>query len=176
MRYVNFLNWVYSGFNGLLAIGFGLIALLFPSIALVALVIYFAFSLLIGGVLLSIGALRLRKGTDSWGLTLFEGLIGILFGIVILLRPEMSVAVLVSIVGIWAVFTGGFLLLASWRRKDSSVFKKYFLGAGIFSLLFGLLILVNPVESSRLMIVIIGIYAIIYGITSMLVHRRRQIY
>lgn len=174
MRDESFTSWMYSGLNGLLAIVFGIIALLFPSIALLALAIYFAISLLIGGLILSIGALRLRKKTYPWGLVLFEGLLGVLFGIIILLRPELSIAVLVTIVGIWAIFIGGFFLLALWWTKDSPYYKKYFMVTGIFSLLFGLLILFKPVESSRLMIVIIGIYAIIYGITSMFVHRGRS--
>jgi uncharacterized membrane protein HdeD (DUF308 family) len=175
MNEMNFSSWIYSGLTGLLAIVFGLVALLFPSITLVALAIYFGISLLIGGLLLSIGAFRLRKRAFPWGLVLFEGLLGLLCGLFILLRPEISVSVLVIIVGIWALFLGGFFLLTYWRRKDLGFSNNYFLVAGIFSVLFGLLILAKPLESSRLMVVLIGIYSIIYGITSMLIHRRRNI-
>jgi uncharacterized membrane protein HdeD (DUF308 family) len=77
-----------------------LVALLFPGIMLVAPGIYFAISILIGCILLTIGALRVKKTNDHWYLLLLEGIIGILISIIILARPELVATVFVTITGL----------------------------------------------------------------------------
>ncbi|MBN1158814.1 MAG: DUF308 domain-containing protein [Bacteroidales bacterium] len=159
-------TWIFPGLHGFLAVLFGLIALLFPSITLIGLAIYFAIMIILGGLLLILSSVRMRsfKGGRYW--QLLEGITGVLLGTVILIRPELSVAVFVAITGIWAMLLGLFFLVIYFRKQLQEFEQYFFLIAGFISFIFGLLIALNPFKSSRIMMVLIGIYAIAYGIFS----------
>jgi uncharacterized membrane protein HdeD (DUF308 family) len=43
---------------------------------------------------------------------------------------------------------------------------------GILSLLFGLIITINPFEGTRFITILIGLYAIAYGVFSLVNHRK----
>ncbi|MFW5757639.1 MAG: HdeD family acid-resistance protein [Bacteroidota bacterium] len=156
-------NWRFYYFNGILAIIFGIIALLFPNITIYALAIYFAITMLIGGALLSIGAVRERKFNSKWSFMLMEGMLGMLIGLVILIHPPGAAAFFVVIMGIWAMIIGLVFIIAFFNIALPRVLKPFHLFAGLVSLGIGLLMIINPFESTRIIVVLIGIYAIVYG-------------
>jgi len=166
-------NWMFTGLNGVLAIVFGLVALLFPAITLIALAIYFAISMLIGGLVLTIGSVRVKNENPGWYLILLEGILGMLLGIIILLRPEISAAVFVTIIGFWAMLLGLILIIAWIRRKMPKSEKALLLITGTLSLIFGVLIALNPFEGSRVITVLIGVYAIAYGLFSIISNSKK---
>jgi uncharacterized membrane protein HdeD (DUF308 family) len=159
-------NWFLTGLHGLLIILFGFIAILFPKITLAALAIYFALSILLGGAVLSYSAVRFRALFNRWHLLLLEGVIGILLGILILSKPDMAAASMVTIFGAWIIFLGLLFLASYFRTHMTGANKALFLITGILSLLLGLTIALNPFESTRAVAVLIGIYAVSYGIYS----------
>jgi uncharacterized membrane protein HdeD (DUF308 family) len=167
-------NWIFMGLNGFLAIIFGLVSLLFPTITLIALAIYFAISILIGGIVLTIGSLIIRNDNSHWHLVLIEGVIGILLGIIILLRPELSAAVFVTIIGIWAIIIGLIFWLTWYTIKLPNSGKSFLLITGIISFAFGILIVINPFEGSRFITILIGIYAISYGLFSIITNNKKS--
>ncbi|MFO7658341.1 MAG: DUF308 domain-containing protein [Bacteroidales bacterium] len=173
MKKLHLKNWMFTGLNGFLAIVFGLVALLFPTITLIALAIYFAISILIGGLVLTVGSVRIRNENPGWHLILIEGIIGMLIGIIILLRPEVSAAVFVTIIGIWAILLGLIFVTAWYRREMPKSEKGFLLITGILSLIFGLLITINPFEGSRVITVLIGVYAITYGLFSIITNNNK---
>jgi uncharacterized membrane protein HdeD (DUF308 family) len=154
--------------NGVLAIIFGLVALFFPGITLVALGIYFAITILIGGIALTVGSVRVKESSRHWYFLLLEGIIGILLGIIILARPELVATIFVTIIGIWAIIIG-LVFLFTWFKRSLPPFPNTFaLIISILSLLVGLLIIINPFESTRIITILIGIYALIYGLFSVI--------
>jgi len=164
----NLKNLIIKIFPGLLAILFGLVALAFPSITVFALVIYFAISIIVGGVGLVFIGSKIRNKNSSWALVLFEGIIGILFGIIILSRPELAAILLITIIGIWSVVMGLIFTGTYFVKRLPKEIRNIYLFVGIISLLFGFLIVLNPFEGPRAVIVLIGLYAITYGIFSII--------
>lgn len=158
----------YATINGALAIIFGLVALLFPGITLAALGIYFAISIMVGGITLVIGAFKQRIGKKRRNLFLLEASIGILLGIIILLRPEVVATVFVTIMGIWALIIGGIFLVTFLRSNLPAYSNTFVLIISIVSLITGFIIILNPFESTRIITVLIGIYALIYGLFSVI--------
>lgn len=152
--------------NGILILIFGLIALFFPGITLKALGIYFAISLLIGGMVLLVEAFRLRKSGIKSYLPVLEGIIGIVISLIILARPEVVATVFVIVMGIWAIVTGLIFLFAYSKKTLPAFSNSVMLVIAILSLMIGVFIIINPFESTRIITVLIGIYAIIYGIFS----------
>ena len=159
-------RWNLAYLNGILAIIFGMVALLFPSITIIGLAIYFAIAILLGGISLMVSSFRSRFGNANWTLMLLEGLVGTLIGLFIIIRPESAAAILVTLIGIWSIFIGLVFIWIYTRGHLPEIANTFHLIAGILALIVGLLILVNPFGSTRIIVVLIGIYAIIYGISS----------
>jgi len=153
--------------NGILILIFGLIALFFPNVTLKALGFYFAISLLIGGIVLFVEAIKVKKYGHNWHMPLIEGSIGILISLIILARPEVVATVFVIVMGIWAIITGLIFLFAYSRKTLPAFSNSIMLVISIISLITGVFIIINPFESTRIVTVLIGIYAIIYGIFSL---------
>ena len=163
---LNPIYWKLSSLNGTLAIVFGSIALLFPGIAIIALAIYFAIAILLGGIALSISSVKLKNKSQNWPNNLLEGLIGIIIGIIILARPESAAAVFLVIIGLWTILIGFIFIWTYTKKILPKIANSFYLIIGVVSMIIGLLIIFNPFESTRIIIILIGIYAIAYGISS----------
>lgn len=154
--------------NGVLAIIFGLVAIFLPGVTLSALGVYFAFTILIGGISLIVGAFRLKKYNQNWYFLLPEGIIGLLLGFLILSRPEVVATFFVAVIGIWALIIGIILIISFFRNRRANFTKTIMLLVGILSVITGGIIIFNPFESTQTVTILIGIYALIYGLFSVI--------
>jgi uncharacterized membrane protein HdeD (DUF308 family) len=152
--------------NGILAIIFGSLALILPEITIVVLSIYFAISLIAGGIALIIFDRKHKQTDNNWRVFQIEGIIGILIGVLILIRPVQAATFFTVIIGLWAIFMGIILLFTHMKLRIEKIPRLTYLIGGVLSLVFGALILLNPFESLRVLIVLIGLYAILYGVIS----------
>jgi uncharacterized membrane protein HdeD (DUF308 family) len=164
----NILKKNFVSINGILAIVFGLVALFFPGLTLATLGILFSIAILVGGIMLIAGSLRIRKINHRWYILLLEGIIGILVGIIILARPELVATVFVTIIGIWALIIGLVFLFTYIKSRLPSFSNTFMLIISILSLITGIFIIIDPFESTRIITILIGIYAIIYGLFSVI--------
>ena len=94
------------------------------------------------------------------------GAVSILFGILVLVWPGMSLGILVIFVGIWAIIIGVLQIMASVRHRavPNSGWVWGIIG-GVLAILFGILVLIRPGAGLVSIIWIIGIWAIVWGIT-----------
>ncbi|MGC9331349.1 MAG: HdeD family acid-resistance protein [Bacteroidales bacterium] len=160
--------------NGVLAIIFGLIAILFPDIAIITLAVFFAIGFMLGGIFMTAGAIGGRDVIPSWELVLLKGILGITIGIVMLVLPKDVVAFFLVVAGIWAIITGLMFLFYWIRKTHSQMFRFISVVIGILSVVIGIIFIVNPFESTRVIVILIGIYALIFGIYS-IINTRQQI-
>ena len=79
--------------RGILAIVFGLIALVWPGITLMVLVVLFGIYVIIEGVLSLVAAFN-NRWMRSWWILLLEGLAGIVIGCVAFIWPGLTAVVL----------------------------------------------------------------------------------
>ncbi len=161
-------RWGMSSLSGILVMVFGFIALAFPSATIDLLAIYFALSILVGGIVLTTYSIQYRKYTPNWKLKLLEGIVSTLLGIIIILNPRKAVDLLMIIAGAWATVIGVVFIIAFFIRKSFRLIEILNLITGIISLALGLIIIFNPFESVRFIVILIGIYTIIYGVFSMI--------
>ena len=94
------------------------------------------------------------------------GAVSILFGILVFVWPGMSLGILVIFVGIWAIIIGVLQIMASVRHRavPNSGWVWGIIG-GALAILFGILVLIRPGTGLVSIIWIIGIWAIVWGIT-----------
>ena len=99
--------------GGTLAIAAGIAALVWPEPTLVVISVFVAWYLLIRGIFDVCMALS-HTHVHGWWMPLIAGLIGIVLGAWAIGNPDRSVLLLVSIIGIWAIFKGAADLVASF--------------------------------------------------------------
>ncbi|MBN1376615.1 MAG: DUF308 domain-containing protein [Dehalococcoidia bacterium] len=157
-------NWWLMVLRGLLALLLGIAILIFPKIAAASLVIFIGIYALVDGVFALVMAIVNRpRHRDRWWL-LFEGIIGILAGILILASPLMAEILLIFFVAFWAIFTGIFEIIFAIAQWKTFPDKWLVLLGGIFSLMLGVLILSNLAFGLVLIITMIAVYLVLFGV------------
>ncbi len=153
--------WVWL-VRGILAILCGLAALIMPGIALTAMVLVIGFYAFIEGVLKFAFGLSTVGFTGRAWLVVVDGLLSIALGIAAWVWPAEATLVFVTWIGIWAIVTGILEITAATLPLGTGSVALVF--AGIFSILFGIIAMLNPGSGGLGIIWLFGTYAIIIGI------------
>jgi uncharacterized membrane protein HdeD (DUF308 family) len=90
---------------GLLGAGAGLALLVWPDKGLYLVAVFVGVWIVVSGVIHVVGAI-VNRHAPHWWLVLVLGLVEIPIGIWALRRPGMTLAILITLVGIWAIVTG----------------------------------------------------------------------
>ena len=150
--------------RGVIAILFGLAALLRPAIALEALILLFGAYALVDGVFAIVGIFGgTRGGTPRW-LLLLEGVVSILAGIIAFIFPGLTAIALLYLVAAWAVLTGLAEITTAIRLRQEIRGEWALILGGILSVLFGVLLAVLPGVGILSLIWLIGAYAVAFGV------------
>jgi uncharacterized membrane protein HdeD (DUF308 family) len=149
--------------RAVLAVAFGLIALFWPDLTLLALAIGFGVYAILDGVTSVIDAFRTR-GHSRWWLGLLGGLVSIVAGVLALIWPGITALVLAIVVGAWAVVTGIAEIAAAVRLRRAGG-RTWLLGlAGVLSVIAGILIVLWPREGAIGLAVLLGAFVVVYGV------------
>ena len=95
---------------------------------------------------------------------MFEGLLDIAAGIAALVWPGLTIIVFVALVAAWAIITGIALLGATFRLNRQH--GRWLMGlAGVLSIIWGILLIIAPIGGALVLMLWIGAYALVFGIT-----------
>jgi uncharacterized membrane protein HdeD (DUF308 family) len=161
-----FRNWWALTIKGVLAIIFGLIIFLSPGIGAVALAYYFGFLAIFAGIFMIVGAFAHKGANKDWGWWLFEGILDIIFGVIILAYPVMSIAIFILFIGVWAIFMGAAQIISFFTLDGSG--RGLFLFSGVISVIFGILLILNPILGAVSLTMLIGAFVLLYGIMAVI--------
>ncbi|MDQ3862441.1 MAG: HdeD family acid-resistance protein [Actinomycetota bacterium] len=158
-------HWWALALRGVIAILFGLAALLRPGIALGALILLFGAYALVDGVFAIVGVFGgTRGGTPRW-LLFIEGVAGILAGLIAFVLPGLTAVVLLYLIAAWALVTGVFEVATAIRLRQEITGEWALIVGGAFSMLFGVILaVVGPGVGLLSLIWLIGVYALAFGI------------
>ncbi len=159
-------NWIAAALKGILALAFGILMLINPSESIVILASYFGIFALLGGLVALGYAFRIRKKGARGTFWLIEGSVNILIGLIIIFYPHISISIFIAFFGIWAIIIALLQFTTYNRLKALNANGGIILFNGILSLIVGLLLIFNPFKGAVIIAVIIGIYALIYGVFS----------
>ena len=157
-------HWWSPVLRGLVAIVVGIIALALPGITLGVLVILFGAYSLIDGIAATMAAYRSSRAGESWGVLLFEGVVGIITAAAAFLWPAITALVLIYLIGWWALVTGVLEVVAAVRLRKHIAGEWLLALSGIASVLFGILVLVVPLAGALAIALWIGIYSLVFGV------------
>jgi len=112
----------------------------------------------------------------SWQLTI-RGLALILFGIMALIWPNLTVAVLAILFGVYALVDGVVSVVGAILNRKTSPNWTLLLIMGLISIIAGIFAISNPGVTSLALLYIIAVWALLIGLVSILtaVRLRREI-
>ena len=162
-------SWWILLLRGFFAIIFGLLALFLPGLVLETLLLFFGILAIVSGVFLFFDGI-IVKGDRI--IKIIEGLLWIVIGILVLVLPITSLTVIMFFIAFWAIVIGIFQIIMSIRLRK--VIENEWLGIlnGLFSFVFGILIMFNLLAGAEAIIMVFGIFAILFGITSIILSFR----
>lgn len=150
--------------RGVANIILGLIALMWPGLTLLILVVVFAINIVAVGVV-EIFRPFFEKNTKHAILTFLLGLLGIVVGFYLLGRPVITASVLSLLVAFWALLFGiGDLMMGFGKSGASGGYRVLFVVVGVLSILFAGYLIFYPLTSLVAFIWILGLYATVTGV------------
>jgi uncharacterized membrane protein HdeD (DUF308 family) len=146
--------------RGLIGIGLGLVAIVWPGITIAVLVSLFGvFAILDGVSILAYGV----AGERSWTSAL-HGAIGIFLGVVALAWPGATAIVLVMLIAAWSIAMGLLEIVDAVRLRQAILGESLQGLSGVMSLLFGGLVFAFPGAGAFVLAMLFGMYAIVSGV------------
>lgn len=157
-------SWWMLALRGVLALAFGILAFIWPSLTLAALVALFAAYVLISGVVSILGAIKNRKADREWWLVLILGLVSVAAGAISIMQPALTALVLVLVMGANALVTGVLDIAVAIRLRKTIEGEWLLIAAGIASIVFGILVFLFPGAGALALVWLISAHAIATGI------------
>jgi uncharacterized membrane protein HdeD (DUF308 family) len=156
-------RWWVLVVRGVVAIAFGALTFAAPRSSLLALVILWgAYALVDGLFALMLASWRGRAGL-RWGWWALQGIVGIAAGIAAFAWPRAIGAVLLTVVGAWAIVEGVSAIAEAVRLRRAVEGDWLLAAVGVLSVAFGVLVLAYPRSGALAIVWTIGAYAIIAG-------------
>lgn len=155
-------NWWLLLLRGIAAAVFGVLALFWPALSLAMLVTLYGVFSLVDGALALAAAITGLMPASRWWLAL-TGLLGIAIGSAVLAWPVDAARILLAVIAGWAVVVGVVQIIgAIWLRKE--IHNEWLLiASGMLSVAFGWFALQWPAAAALAIIVVIGVYFVLYG-------------
>jgi uncharacterized membrane protein HdeD (DUF308 family) len=149
---------------GVLAIVVGVIALAWPQVTILALVILFAVYAFIDAGLQTMRAFSGPTAGPVFG-HLLLALIALAAGVIAIVWPGPTALVLVLVVGIWA-FAGGIAeIAAAFGAGETAGTRTLFILSGLVSVAFGVVLFARPGVGAVTLALLFGLFTIIYGVS-----------
>lgn len=156
--------WWMLALRGVIALLFGILALLLPGLTLLWLVALFAAYALIGGIASAVGAVKNRQSDREWWLILMLGLVSVCAGIVAVFEPLLTALVLVLVMGANALITGVLDIAVAIRLRKVIEGEWLLIAAGFASVVFGVLVFLFPGAGALALVWLISAHAIATGV------------
>ena len=144
----------------------GIILMSYPDIS------FNAISYCIAGILIINGLVLFVVDYKTYSLfvnTFFYAILSIIGGVLVLIQQsELKMAILICL-GIWFIAGGLFKLRFSAYLRDSNIFYSVLsVIANIITIICGVILLMNPIESVEIVTVSMGIILLVYSIVDLI--------
>ena len=154
--------WVFL-IGGIAAVIFGVLALMKPVTAWLVVSVFFAASVLVDGAFNVVGSVQHRE-KDGWWIMLLIGVLGVVIGGFALLNPPVSMIAFLYLVAIQAIMLGIFLIMLGYKVRAATEREWILYLTGALSVLFGIMVIANPVAGSLSVITLIATWALVTGV------------
>jgi uncharacterized membrane protein HdeD (DUF308 family) len=150
--------------RGVLATIVGILALAWPGVTILALVILFAVYAFADAGVEAMRAFNSGKAGPVIG-HLLLGLVDVAAGVVALAWPAPTALVLVLVVGIWAFFGGFFEVFSAFGGGESAGLRAMYFITGLVWIAFGVVLFARPGLGAVTLAIVFGLFNLISGAT-----------
>jgi uncharacterized membrane protein HdeD (DUF308 family) len=156
-------SWIL-GVRGVVAILFGLYALLLPRLALATLILVFGTCILLEGVLGIVAAVRVHDHNERSLPIALEGIVCVVVGVLALLWPDAAALTWLYLVSAFAVVSGILHMAGAIQLRRQFAGEWVLILNGALTTLFGILMILLPLAGLLSLIWLIGMYSIFFGV------------
>jgi len=167
-------KWWMIAVRGVVALGFGLLVLLWPGIDANVLALAFGVFAVVDGLVLAGLAVVGRDVLENWWVVLAEGVVGMALGVLALAWSEIGGLRLLALLAAWAVVTGVFEIEAGVRLRRLAAGETSLLLAGVLSVGVGIALVALPKDDPVEVAWAIGLFGMAYGALLVLVAERMR--
>jgi uncharacterized membrane protein HdeD (DUF308 family) len=150
--------------RGILAIIVGILALAWPGVTILALVILFAVFAFVDAGFQTMRAFSSGKAGPVIG-HLLLGLIDVVAGVIALAWPAPTALVLVLVVGVWAFFGGFSEVFAAFNTGETAGQRTLYILTGLVWIVFGVVLFARPGLGAVTLALLFGLFSLISGAT-----------
>ena len=149
----------------------GLLLIIYPIQVVKTVTTIFGIASLITGAIVLFSAISKRgKGESAAVFPLIEGAFSVIFGLILVLVPSISLTILAIMVGVWVIIEGILRISTSFDMKNAGInLWGRSLFVGLLFLILGILVIFHPELTSKALIMWIGFALLIFGIIDILI-------
>ena len=150
--------------RGILAFIVGIVAIAWPGVTILALVILFAVYAFMDAGMEGARAFTSGGAGPVFG-HLLLALVDIAAGVIALVWPGPTAEVLVIVVAVWALVGGFAEIFAAFQSGETAGTRAFFILAGLISIAFGVVLSSRPDVGAVSLALLFGLYSMIYGVS-----------
>ena len=156
--------WGWILLRGVASIAFGAMAILWPGLTIVVLVVMWAAWAFVDGITSLVTAYTARDGGKPiWPLVLI-GVLGIAAGLITFFAPGAAAVTLLVFIAAWAIVTGVLEIVHAIRVRKSISNEWMLILSGVLSVVVGLYMLSSPAGGALAIIWVIAFWSILFGV------------
>jgi uncharacterized membrane protein HdeD (DUF308 family) len=155
-------GWKFLVVQGVVAIVFGIIAMVWPIGTALALVVMWGIFALVDGIAAFIGAFQVEGGGRKTFYVVM-GIVSIIAGIIAVTEPLYAAVALTWVLGIWLIVRAAFEAYAAFTVEEGGMRWLRVLG-GVFFLVAGIIFVSRPAASAVGLALWLGFFALLAGI------------
>lgn len=156
-------SWWVLALRGLAGVLFGVLALAWPGLTLLTLILLFAAYALVAGFASVAGAIHHRRTEDDWWVAMLLGLVSIGAGAAAVLNPAVTALVLVLLMGANALVCGVLDIFAAIRLRRMIENEWLLVLSGLASVAFGAIVFLYPGAGALALVWLVSLYALVSG-------------
>jgi uncharacterized membrane protein HdeD (DUF308 family) len=151
------------GISGVLSIAVAVVLLAWPGISL------FALTMLVGAFAVASGIVRLGiaftpEAKDRRGWFGFSGVVGIAFGVAVLVWPNISALALLYVIGAYAIAIGIMTIVGAFQLPIDGRDTALMILTGLVAIFFGVVMLARPGAGALALLALIAAFALVMGV------------
>jgi len=159
-------SWVLL-LQGVLGIVVGVLAIIYPDLALATIALLFAAWAIVSGVSQLAAGWRVAEHRGrSWPF-LIAGAASLIAGILALVAPGITILYLILLLGAWILISGAMEVYTAWRIRAEISGEWVMALAGALRVVVGVIILAMPIFGAILTAAIFATWAILSGIAAL---------
>lgn len=161
-------QWWVLLLQGILGVVVGIVAIVYPDLALATIALLFAAWAIVSGVSqLATGWRVAETRGKSWPF-LIAGAVSVIAGFLALLYPVTTILYLILLLGAWILISGAMEVYTAWRIRNEITGEWILALMGLVRVVVGAIILAMPVVGAILTAALFATWSILSGVAALI--------